>query len=282
MDTRENMQKDRSFLIEKHPCFNNTFKASGRMHLPVAPYCNIKCDFCNPGVDVCYHGCRPGKAYGILSPTEALQRVDRAVEIDPHFLVVGVAGPGEPLLAKETLETFRLVKEKYPDLLLCVSTNGLLLEKEVEKMPGLIDTLTVTVNALSVETAKKIYTHIGGKKTDEAYQAFLDGQWRGIKRAVELGLTVKINTVYVKGRNDHEIEQIAIRASEYGCVIHNILPVIPNENILTEEVPTLGDTERMTYLCERHLPELTTCQRCRADALMLSDGSVRTCDYLDK
>lgn len=280
MDSRMNMTRDRSFLIERHPCFNNKFKASGRMHLPVSPSCNIKCAFCDPGVDVCYHGCRPGKAYGILTPEQALAKVDMAVSIDPHFLVVGVAGPGEPLLAKETMETFRLVKEKYPGLLLCVSTNGLLLEREVEKMEGLIDTLTVTVNALSVPVARKIYEHIGGKKTDEAYQAFLDGQWRGVEKAVKLGITVKINTVYVKGRNDQEIEQIAIKANEYGCVIHNILPVIPNDNIKPEEIPTLGDTERMIYLCQRHLPELTTCQRCRADALMLSDGSVRTCDYL--
>ena len=280
MDSRTRQLNDRNFLIERHPCFNNNFKASGRMHLPVARYCNIKCCFCNPKVDVCYHGCRPGVSSDLLTPEQALERVDAAARIDPRFLVVGVAGPGEPLLAPQTFDTFRKVQEKYPQLLLCVSTNGLLLEQNVEKMAGLIDTLTVTVNALTVETAMKIYEHIGGRKTPEAYQEFLDGQWRGIKKAVEAGLTVKINTVFVKGRNDHEIEQIAIKAKEYGCVIHNILPVIPNENIRPEEIPNIGDVERMTYLCQRHLPELTTCQRCRADALVLSDGTMKTCDYL--
>ncbi len=271
---------EREQLIRKHPCFNNSFKASGRMHLPVAYPCNIKCCFCKPTVDACYHGCRPGVASNVLTVEEAVKKVDMAVNIDPNFLVVGIAGPGEPLLSKKTIETFKVIHEKYPKLLLCVSTNGLLLEENVDSLKGLVDTLTVTVNALTVETAMKIYEHIASKKTYEAYDAFLKGQWNGIKKAIEAGLKVKINTVYVKGRNDSEIEAIAIKAKEYGCLIHNILPVIPNENILAEEVPNIGEVERMRYLCSKHLEELTTCSRCRADALILSDGTMRTCGCL--
>ena len=275
-----NYFKEREQLISKHPCFNNNFKASGRMHLPVAYPCNIKCCFCKPTVDSCYHGCRPGVSSNVLSVQEAVRKVDMAVNIDPNFLVVGIAGPGEPLLSKETIETFKVIHEKYPKLLLCVSTNGLLLEEKVDDLKGLVDTLTVTVNALTVETAMKIYEHIASKRTYEAYDAFLKGQWIGIKKAIEAGLKVKINTVYVKGRNDNEIEAIAVKAKEYGCLIHNILPVIPNENILAQEVPNIGEVERMRYLCSRHLEELTTCSRCRADVLVLSDGSTRTCSCL--
>ncbi len=271
---------EREQLVSKHPCFNNSIKASGRMHLPVAYPCNIKCCFCKPTVDACYHGCKPGLASSVLTAEQAFKKVDMAVNIDHNFLVVGIAGPGEPLLSKETIETFKLVHQKYPKLLLCVSTNGLLLEKNVENLKGLVHTLTVTVNALTVDTAMKIYEHINGKKTYEAYDNFLKGQWKGIKKAIEAGLKVKINTVYIKGRNDNEIEAIALKASEQGCLIHNILPVIPNENILAKEVPNIGEVERMRYLCSRHLEELTTCTRCRADALVLSDGTTRTCGCL--
>lgn len=276
MEGKANMSNDE--LLGQHPCFHNGNKNKGRMHLPVARPCNIKCAFCTPMVDACYHGCRPGVSAEILSPEEALKRVDWAVAADPTFLVVGIAGPGEPLLSEETFQTFELVKRKYPQLILCASSNGLLLEDNVERMKGLIDTLTVTVNALTVPVAKKIYEHINGKTSNEAFQDFLDKQWRGIRLAIQEGITVKINTVYVKNRNEDEIERIAIKASEYGATIHNILQVYRNNNILLSEVPTIGDMERMRYLCGRHLNQLLTCQRCRADVIQFGDGrQIRPC-----
>ena len=134
------------------------------------------------------------------------------------------------------------------------------------------------MNALTVPVAKKIYEHINGKTSNEAFQDFLDKQWRGIRLAIQEGITVKINTVYVKNRNEDEIERIAIKASEYGATIHNILQVYRNNNILLSEVPTIGDMERMRYLCGRHLNQLLTCQRCRADVIQFGDGrQIRPC-----
>ncbi|MGA3007680.1 MAG: nitrogen fixation protein NifB, partial [Opitutaceae bacterium] len=34
--------------FSKHPCFNKaSHHAHGRIHLPVAPRCNLQCNFCN-------------------------------------------------------------------------------------------------------------------------------------------------------------------------------------------------------------------------------------------
>ena len=34
-------------IIEQHPCFNDeAHDSKGRIHLPVAPKCNIQCNFC--------------------------------------------------------------------------------------------------------------------------------------------------------------------------------------------------------------------------------------------
>lgn len=258
--------------VGQHPCFHNGPKEHGRIHLPVARSCNIKCAYCTPTVDPCYHGCKPGVSAAILTPQQALERVDWAVQADPSFLVVGVSGPGEPLLAEETFETFSLVKEKYPKLLRCVSTNGLLLEQNIDRLAELVDTLTVTINALTVQTAKRIYEHIGGQRTDEAYKAFLDAQWRGVEQSIAHGLTTKINTVYVKGRNEDELEEIAKTAAALGVTIHNILQVIPFGSVVQEEVPDMAEMERARYLCGRHLEQFITCQRCRADMFQRGCG----------
>ncbi|NEX14978.1 MAG: nitrogen fixation protein NifB, partial [Prosthecochloris sp.] len=46
--------------IEKHPCFNDASRHSfGRIHLPVAPKCNIQCNYCNRKFD-CLNENRPG------------------------------------------------------------------------------------------------------------------------------------------------------------------------------------------------------------------------------
>ena len=38
--------------LDNHPCFNpDACKSFGRVHLPVAPLCNIQCNFCNRQFD---------------------------------------------------------------------------------------------------------------------------------------------------------------------------------------------------------------------------------------
>ena len=46
--------------LDNHPCFNKKASTSyGRVHLPVAPHCNIQCNFCNRIYD-CANENRPG------------------------------------------------------------------------------------------------------------------------------------------------------------------------------------------------------------------------------
>mgnify|MGYP006961820218 CR=1 FL=1 len=49
---------------DKHPCFNVAVKGEcGRVHLPVAPKCNILCNYCNRKYD-CVNESRPGVTSG--------------------------------------------------------------------------------------------------------------------------------------------------------------------------------------------------------------------------
>lgn len=262
--------------VAQHPCFHNGARERGRIHLPVAPRCNIKCVFCTPTVDACFHGCRPGVSSGILTPAQAADRVDWALSRDPGLLVVGVAGPGEPLFNEGTFETFALVRERFPQLTLCVSTNGLLLPRSVGRLASLVDSLTVTVNALTVPTARLVYEHVNGSTGDGALAAFLRAQWIGIAGAVEAGLCVKVNTVYVKGRNDGEIEAIARRAARAGASIHNILQLIPGCHVTGREVPSPAEVALLRSRCRAHIDEFEGCARCRADAFVPGTGGCRS------
>ena len=58
--------------LSKHPCFNRDSAGTcGRVHLPVAPKCNIMCNFCNRKYD-CVSESRPGVTSAVLSPEQAV------------------------------------------------------------------------------------------------------------------------------------------------------------------------------------------------------------------
>jgi len=108
-----------------HPCFDESAKHShARVHLPVAPKCNIQCNYCNRKYD-CVNETRPGVTSSVLAPFQAadyLKALDAKLD---NLSVVGIAGPGDPFAnPEETLETMRSVKSIFPDKIFCLSTNG--------------------------------------------------------------------------------------------------------------------------------------------------------------
>jgi nitrogen fixation protein NifB len=55
----------------EHPCFGGDHGKAGRIHLPVAPGCNIKCGFCERRFD-CANESRPGVTSRVLTPVLAV------------------------------------------------------------------------------------------------------------------------------------------------------------------------------------------------------------------
>ena len=146
--------------------------------------------------------------------------------------VVGIAGPGDPLANPATYRVLRQINHEFPELTLCVSTNGLLLRDRLEQVLAAgVRSLTVTINAVSIKTASAVYAWVlyDGKRYEgpEAAHLLLANQWQGLFHAVRAGLVVKVNTVWIPGVNDAEIPLIAERAGSLGVHIMNILPLIP-------------------------------------------------------
>ncbi len=259
-------------ITREHPCYNKAAaKWFGRVHLPVAPDCNIKCRYCTRLYD-CANENRPGVTSRLMTPGEALQYVKRVVERDGRIRVVGVAGPGEPLANKATMHTLQLVHHRFPELIKCISTNGLLL---AEKLPGLreagVRAVTVTVNAVSPAVGGRIYDYVSYRGQVYKGTAGAELLWRaqhaGIRLARELGMVVKVNSVLIPGVNDDHLEEVARAVKAAGAHVMNIIPLIPQGKFAGLLPPP---PERVNLLHQKLSPiikQITHCRRCRADAV---------------
>lgn len=258
-------------IIKNHPCFSiEAHHKFGRIHLPVAPACNIQCKYCIRKYD-CANESRPGITSKVLSPTEALERVRVLVERNEKLSVVGIAGPGDPLANDTTFETMKVIHREFPDLILCISTNGLYLSDRLEDLiKSGVRSLTITINAVMPETAEKIYSWVvykGRKYTGrDAVECLLCNQWRGLRNAIDAGLIVKVNSVLIPGINDDDISLIAWLAGTKGADLMNIIPLIPQAEFRNIQRPTPDEILSLRNICKIYIPQMIHCRQCRADA----------------
>lgn len=265
-----------SKFASSHPCYD--FSASckfARIHLPVAPRCNIQCNYCNRKFD-CPNENRPGVSSSILTPKEAVRRVQMARERLDNLSVVGIAGPGEPLANRSTFETLKLVAGSHPDLLLCLATNGLLAPVHMDRLRELgLRFATVSIAALDPDVGKYIYSWVRWKGDifhgESAFKVLSRNQWRAVEMFVDSGIMVKINTVLIPGLNENQIPRIARKAAELGAHILNVMPLIPvkGSGFERRRAPTREEILQIRSGCESVIPQMRHCMRCKADAIGL-------------
>jgi nitrogen fixation protein NifB len=222
---------------------------------------------------------RPGVTSDLLSPIEAVEKIRYVKEKIPYMSVIGVAGPGDPLANEETFTTLEMVRKEFPELTLCLSTNGLNLPKEVPRLKELgIKFVTVTINAVDPAVGEKIYDFViwEGKalRGREAAQRLLTNQLEGIKKCVEAGILVKANTVMVPTINADHIPEVAKKVKELGVYIHNIIPLIPvpETKFANMPAPTPEERKALQEICETSIRQMRHCRFCRADAIGLLDN----------
>ncbi|MCL0106854.1 radical SAM protein [Thermodesulfovibrionales bacterium] len=258
-----------------HPCFNVKVRGShGRVHLPVAPRCNIQCKYCDRKYD-CVNESRPGVTSAVLTPIQAIIYLDFIFEKTKNISVVGIAGPGDPFATpEETMETLRLVREKYPEIILCLATNGLGLGPYVDELARInVKHVTITVNAVDPEIGAQIYSFIRyGKRVlspEFGIKILLEKQLEAIKKLKERGVTTKINTIILPGINEDHIEDIAKKMSELGVDILNRVPFYPNKGSAFAHLPEASKetVKKIRKKAAQYIPQMYHCGRCRADAV---------------
>ncbi len=268
--------------FSNHPCFNESIRHKyGRVHLPVAPKCNIQCYYCNRKYD-CVSESRPGVTSTVLSPGQAIAYLQHVVDRDPQIRVVGIAGPGDPFAnADETMETLRRVRALYPDMLLCVATNGLEIAPHIEELAELsVSHVTITMNTVDPVIASNIYGWVRtGKRVVrgiEAARLLCDRQQVAIARLKECGVVVKVNCILIPGTNLEHAEVVAKRARELGADILNCIPLYPVEGSEFERYapPSASEVTSIRIKAAQHMPQMHHCTRCRADAVGLLDQGI--------
>jgi nitrogen fixation protein NifB len=265
-----------------HPCYSEqAHRHFARLHLAVAPACNIQCHYCNRKYD-CSNESRPGVVSELLTPEQAVQKALAVGAAIPHLAVVGVAGPGDPLANPERVfATFRELAEKAPDLTLCVSTNGLALPEQVEELVKYrIGHVTITINCIDPDIGARIYPwifwnhrRIRGRK---AAEILIAQQQKGLEMLVERGVLVKVNSVLIPGVNDEHLHEVHRVVKAKGAFLHNIMPLIARPEhgayygLIGQAEPTAEQVRALRTACASESGEsgmMNHCQQCRADAV---------------
>jgi len=258
--------------VKEHPCYSKeAHHKFGRIHLPVAPKCNIQCNYCVRKYD-CANENRPGVTTRVISPDEAMETIRQAVEMEPRIRVVGIAGPGDPLANDETIETLIKAKDEFPSLTRCISTNGLALPDRIDELDRAgITTLTITINAVDPEVGEKIYSFVRyrGKtyRGREAFEILSRNQLEGLKQASKRGMVVKVNSVLIPGINDHHLVEVAEVVRELGAYTMNVMPLIPQGRFKDIPPPSKEELNRVRDQCEAVIKQFRNCIQCRADAI---------------
>lgn len=275
--------------IENHPCFNDASRHEfGRIHLPIAPKCNIQCNYCNRKFD-CMNENRPGVTSKILSPKQAMHYLNQAMTLSPNIAVVGIAGPGDPFAnPEESMETLRLVRAKYPEMLLCVATNGLGLPPYIDELAALqVSHVTLTINAIDPEIGAEIYSWARYNKKMyrgiDAARVLITNQLESLKKLKEAGVTAKVNSIIIPGINDSHVIDVARKVAELGADILNCMPYYSTTETFFEHIPEPSPAKvaEIQKATEVYLPQMMHCSRCRADAVGII-GEINSPELMQK
>jgi len=160
------------------------------LRVSVTERCNFRCQYC-----------MPEKPFSWV-PRENLLSFEELflflkVAMDEGVTKIRITG-GEPLL-REGLDGFiKMIHDYQPNIDLALTTNAYLLPQTAQKLKDAgLKRLNISLDSLKPEVAHKI-----------AQKDVLTQVLKGIDKALEVGLGVKINMVPLKGINDDEILDI--------------------------------------------------------------------------
>ncbi|MEL6336310.1 MAG: nitrogenase cofactor biosynthesis protein NifB [Pseudomonadota bacterium] len=267
--------------VKDHPCYSEeAHHYFARMHVAVAPACNIQCNYCNRKYD-CANESRPGVVSERLAPEDAARKVIAVANEVPQLSVLGIAGPGDSAYDwRKTKETFSLVQKQLPDIKLCLSTNGLALPEHVDELVDMnIDHVTLTINMMDPHVGEAIYPWIFWQKKRrtglEASKILHERQMESLERLHEKGILVKVNSVMIPGINDEHLLEVNKAVKARGAFLHNIMPLIsaPEHGTVFglngQRGPNAAELKKLQDACAGGANLMRHCRQCRADAVGL-------------
>lgn len=172
-------------LIDKHG------RQLDYLRISLTDRCNLNCSYCSPQKQY-----EKGNTNNVLSFEEML-RLIKIFVVDLNFNKIRFTG-GEPLVRKNIMNFFERLadfKKEIP-FELCLTTNGILLNENVEKLKKYgLDKINISIDSLNSER----YFQITGSRS-------LENVLQAVERMENVGYNpIKINAVIMKGINDDEV-----------------------------------------------------------------------------
>ncbi|GAQ90123.1 Molybdenum cofactor biosynthesis pathway protein [Klebsormidium nitens] len=164
----------------------------GRRHtylrISLTERCNLRCKYCMP-------------AEGVeLSPSDSLLSTDEILQLATVFVANGVdkirLTGGEPTIRRDFVEICRGLKQLDGLRTLAITTNGLILQRQLPALRDAgVDLLNISLDTLVPAKFELLTRRKGHHKVLQS-----------IERALELGYDpVKVNCVVMRGVNDDEV-----------------------------------------------------------------------------
>ena len=180
------------------------------LRISVTDRCNFRCTYCMPREHF-------GPQHSFL-PRDELLTYEEMTFVTASLLPLDLEKirltGGEPLLRKNITTLIGQLRELDPTLDIALTTNGALLFQHAAslKKAGL-NRVTVSIDALDEGTFQSL-----ADTTSHTPELIL----KGIEKAIEVGLGVKVNTVVKKGMNDEEILPLAEKFESIGVPLRFI------------------------------------------------------------
>jgi len=195
-----NLERDFNQLLLR----DNFDRVARKLRISVTDKCNMKCIYCMP-----QHNVKWFEDKEILS----FQEIVRITSIfaDLGINKIRITG-GEPLL-RPCLENLITDLKKISKIkTISMTTNGMLLEEKIDQLSSAgITSLNISLDTFSEER----FRTLNGI-------ANLNRVIKGIQKARDLGLKIKINTVVIRNWNDDEIINFAKFARDYNVLLRFI------------------------------------------------------------
>lgn len=161
------------------------------IRLSITDRCNLRCQYCMPAAGIAHKECEQ-----ILRYEEFLRIVTAASQLGIHK--VRITG-GEPLVRKGVIRFLEKLSVIPGIEEVALTTNALLLAENAQALKNAgVKRLNISLDSLIPETFTNITR--GGS---------LETVWAGIKAAEEVGLTIKLNMVVMRGINSQEVLSFA-------------------------------------------------------------------------
>lgn len=176
------------------------------LRLSVTDVCNLRCTYCLPATGVSW------LPRDTILDVDELARLARIGTQQLGISKIRLTG-GEPLVRPDLVEIVRAIRVDSPEVEIALTSNGIgLADKADELKRAGVDRVNISLDTIHPETFAQITRR-------DQHSAVLDG----IRAAGEAGLgPVKVNTVLVRGLNEHEAIDLVELCTQLGAELRFI------------------------------------------------------------